>query len=320
MSSYKIFCEKAKRWRIPKLSTKINHWLSINCLSITPIVDNRLQAISKTHYDSFIRRIETIKRRERLDRKNKNKRTADSAAEIVTVDLESEKDLPDRILEESEIKKEKDEPLNLASSLHQDDVVTCIKLNEIRQNLENFKTLVSSISCLDVYGKYFNELIKVLQSFLEVLNEIKITDQYAIVESTKVDNQSEATAYMNTIPIDKTFEEGNKIMIEGILPLIASKYKKVSKLLCKKVEDRDPASYLTLIVRYCFPTHWITDVTLRGSGGRKSLITLWNNKFPLTDPVSGPVETGLGEMRFKALIGKSIPRFQQFLELIFFLK
>uniref|UniRef100_T1L4P7 Uncharacterized protein n=1 Tax=Tetranychus urticae TaxID=32264 RepID=T1L4P7_TETUR len=45
---------------------------------------------------------------------------------------------------------------------------------------------------------------------------------------------------------------------------------------------------------------------IRGTGDRKSLISLWNYQDPTTDPCSGVFESGLGEKRLRALIDHAV--------------
>lgn len=105
--------------------------------------------------------------------------------------------------------------------------------------------------------------------------------------------------------MDKTFEKNKITFIEGVLPVNTRSYRLAMRTHPQKSSDSfEPTFYLNNIVKYCFPDHWLIDTTVRGQGGKKSLVSIWNYNVPGNFPCTGAFQDGLGETRLRGLLGK----------------
>lgn len=180
--------------------------------------------------------------------------------------------------------------------------------NDQAQNKIELSSLKQAIGNLSVRTcqNFALELMKVIEILtISHNNHISCSQK-----EFKVTFSGEETKDIRILPeVDQTNEQGDITYVEGILPLQTSRYKFAVNKKLGKNDDPIQADLalekllLNNIIHNCFPTHWVRDVTCRGHGGRQSLVTIWNNQYPLKNPCEGLQQMGLGESRLQALIG-----------------
>uniref|UniRef100_T1KZ95 Uncharacterized protein n=1 Tax=Tetranychus urticae TaxID=32264 RepID=T1KZ95_TETUR len=124
------------------------------------------------------------------------------------------------------------------------------------------------------------------------------------IEKVDVNPESIRDENIRKIPeVDATYEKNGTMFIEGTLPVPARSYRLAMRSQPQKVAiGNEPSFWLSNIVRDCFPEHWLIGTTIRGQGGKASLVSIWNYHIPETDPSGGFFEDGLGERRLRALL------------------
>lgn len=168
----------------------------------------------------------------------------------------------------------------------------------------DLKPLYSAISNVGIQSvkNCFVEVVKVL----EILTTQTIQTSDSLPVSFNMNNFDDFQSIRSIPEDDPTFEKDNVTYIEGILPISTRRYRiALRKKNTGKNNDQPSASViLNNFIRYAFPKHWIVGVTLRGSAGNTSLISIWNFQDPLKNPCEGVFSNGLGECRLRALIGE----------------
>uniref|UniRef100_T1KTA1 Uncharacterized protein n=1 Tax=Tetranychus urticae TaxID=32264 RepID=T1KTA1_TETUR len=284
MSQYAVFADNVKDLSIPTLSPKIVHWLGIENILIHSIKATALPAVKHREFDAFLKRAEAIKK---ISLKRVKKPI--EKPEVVTISDSQEPQKSDVI--ES---KYFENPSVSSLIFHVKDRIQTLK--------SNLQTFPISTGC----EHFFDQTIKVFDKLVDIIEisntNIRISDcnQNVKVKIEQVDG-------INVIPEDdRTFEKNKITYIEGSLPVATKNYTKALNSLPKKYSERESTIVLASLVKFCFPVHWVKDVTLRGSGGRSSLITLWNHENPLTNPCSGTFTNGLGENRLRCLLDHAV--------------
>lgn len=306
MQQYVLFCDKMKKFKIPNLSRKIENWIKLDSIAVEGADDeNTLHAVNKIDFDAFIKRTSVLRRREKASL------SSSTTKSFEVVDLELEKDTPDinlpstsKLLTAAEIKKEKVDVTDIISSEQTDKTSDLNK--KIELVIEKFNALRECFNATSTVAdsrELFANLIPLCESMIEVICLVKCTND-SMIGSDSIKVPQHVLNNTRIISDDKTYEDNNITLMEGVLPISTFKYKKACRSFTRKLEDRKPTAVLTNIVKHCFPNHWINDVTLRGSNGRTSLISIWNHRNPLSATAKGPIIQGLGENRLKALIGK----------------
>lgn len=258
--------------------------------------DQSLKAMSNLEFNAFIQHVSAPKKIQVKKPK---------VTEVVTLDDENSKSkqpmkstietLKDLFPEASTSTSAQDK-----SSIKLDhNMITSFKdLNqEVRVKIEKAKLELSALPSSDPTRVIGIEFAQIHSRFADIIEQL--VGSLSII-NTKVEN---ANSDIRIIPeYDATKDQGNITLIEGILPVKTAKYKKAISSLQRDTQNREPSNVITILSRTCFPDHWVSNVTLKGKSGRKSLISLWNHEFPLTVPCSGNYNEQLGKARYQALL------------------
>uniref|UniRef100_T1KLI1 Uncharacterized protein n=1 Tax=Tetranychus urticae TaxID=32264 RepID=T1KLI1_TETUR len=265
---YSTFIANCKEKKISNLDHKINNWLNVEGIKITRVNCKGLPSTPEEDFEILMSKIRTIRTR------SKSAVSTSSKADVAVIDLADQPSQEDKSATES----------------------------ESHSSLKKLKEFNKNILTQDQIQKVFAEIIKILESVVQSSTKFQDSGEVETIPYEPASVFSE----VRLIPEkDKTTQVENTTMIEGILPISTKKYKKAISMGNSKghsESDFEPSVILTNLVRYAFPKHWLIGVTLRGSGGKKSLISVWNYRNPLVDPCLGAFENGLGESRLRALI------------------
>ncbi|XP_025017231.1 uncharacterized protein LOC112539174 [Tetranychus urticae] len=288
--AYKIFCEKSKDINAQK---KINIWLSSSLIYFTQISVSSLEKIQRSEFEHFVKVADSQKK----GKFPKTSTPLKKPQEIVQIDLADEKD------------QDSNQGKHLQTAGSSKQVMVKVEEDEhVKPSIQHVKEVVKEIQEIAGYSitqasvKAFHAKVArtfdVLYSYLESRDDSP-KSKFKLRISERPDNYFIPT-------YDRTYESGNFTYIEGLLPVPTKKYKRAMNNIPSKIEELEPTLIISAIVKFAFPNHWITDVTLRGAGGRKSLITIWNHQNPIANPAEGAFENGLGVSRLRALLDHAV--------------
>ncbi|XP_053205417.1 uncharacterized protein LOC128389810 isoform X2 [Panonychus citri] len=281
---YQTFINKELKSNPSSAEKKISNWLIVDNISISKFESQRLPITSEEDLTEVKKRIETlnsqVKNQSRIYQDPQPSTSAQS--DLIQDDLFADDDDDDYFDESNS---------DLSHSLIPDQ----LKENDFMDNLQKLKSLNSS----EVESPQDIKLIidKVIDTFESVFYSKEMKDQ----QEKNIIQVEKNPGEVRYIPEeDKTYSSGQTTMIEGILPVYTNKYK--AAISAKSKSEYQPAAIITNIIRFAFPKHWLVGVTVKGAGGRKSLISIWNHQNPLANPGEGQFKNGLGEKRLRALI------------------
>lgn len=167
--------------------------------------------------------------------------------------------------------------------------------DKINSTLEKMKSIASTYHSTSSEKVFFTSTCSILEYVTKIVESFTGVEFYQSFsndyDSLRFISENDETRYLSKEVIN----------VEGILPLPSVHYKQAINF---KPDKHKAENIVYNIIRLCFPEHWISNVTLRGSGGRTSLISIWNHVEPLRWPLGSPVDPNLGERRFRALLGK----------------
>uniref|UniRef100_T1KP93 Uncharacterized protein n=1 Tax=Tetranychus urticae TaxID=32264 RepID=T1KP93_TETUR len=299
ISIYAGFCAKLEKSasKVGKFDKKINHWINIESLKIEQKGQKVLQIVKREDFETFMNRVDILKRRERA---KTGQETASTKPDDNVVDLDStgsdeSDDDSDYDGENSQRNSNKRDFSDRKASKRNSD------RDAVQQSLEKIKNIISHPKADPAGRTFIAETFNILEFLVRQVDSLDSVEAYQ-----SFSNDEDELRFLSEE--DPTKEVGKKILIEGILPLPARKYKAAIKCKNPKQDELDfgPAAVITNLIKYTFPDHWIDNVTLRGSGGRVSLINIWNHCDPHQMPLQEPTEPGLGESRFRALLDHAV--------------
>uniref|UniRef100_T1KE65 Uncharacterized protein n=1 Tax=Tetranychus urticae TaxID=32264 RepID=T1KE65_TETUR len=301
IENYKVFLDKVKESeiKIAPIENKITHFLAIEKIRIGSISET-LNPIPIQDFDSWLRRVNIVTRRFKA-KTSQDESQADSAV----IDVDSNSSDSDDEDYDSDYENPGFGESSTAKKSSSDEKKK-IKSNDfdrekITQSLEKIKSLSVTNENIDeeMLKDFAAEIHDVLFHLTKQIENREMIEYYH--------SFSGETDGIRIIPEeDQTIKKDSKILIEGVLPLSYDKYQVAMNMKSTKDEEFGPAGIISNLIRFCFPRHWIENVTLRGSAGRQSLITIWNYRDPLKDPPKEPFETYLGESRFRALLDHAV--------------
>uniref|UniRef100_T1KTD8 Uncharacterized protein n=1 Tax=Tetranychus urticae TaxID=32264 RepID=T1KTD8_TETUR len=266
--SYSMFLDKIKE-KISSYETKISRWLTSNKILVTKSDSKSLIPIDEEIFEGFIRRIEIINRREKA-KPTPSKLFPQVASTLVDLSNDSSTTQSDSSdYEDSDHQKKPSKPTG-------DEPSTSKGITQ-----KNQKTTVNVLEFLIKINESFQN-IEFYQSFTSENDGLRFIPE-----------------------IDETRQENSGLtFVEGVLPLKTKNYQLAMKMkpATNSEIDSGAACILSNLIRFAFPSHWIENVTLRGSGGRTSLLNIWNHVDPLKLPLKEPKDVLLGESRFRALL------------------
>lgn len=279
--------------KVPPYQNRITYWCSIDEISVKSVRLGSLPATPQKSFDDFWQRVEKLKRR-------KASRSSQAQGTIPSAVIDIDENTSDQESEDSDSDYQEEIQLEKASTSRIDTKKKIPPNEQMNKSLKKLKD-IASIDKLDETSKIFfmetYKIFKILVHISEGLENVEFIHSFS----------SDPDAIRIIPEEDETKDLDSKTtLIEGIFPISTRKYKlSYTRKFCKG-DEFGPLQFLSNIIRFAWPNHWIQDVTLRGSGENKSLIEIWNHKDPLSSPPIGPVEIGLGEKRLRALIGKEL--------------
>lgn len=292
MAIYKSFCSRVKDKKLPCLAKKINHWLAVSNIMVNRIPKSSFKPVAIKDFNAFISHVNSVTRASRDAKKDHELvHLSDDSSSATKVQSTSTETGSTSIQLNFE---------NQFSSIEQDkgNIKDLVKVT--RDRIKKFKAMAINLPPSSPNFLLFIESAQIHNNLLEIVDHV---GRSTSVSKQETFSETSATCDIHIInEEDKTKELGNIMLIEGLLPVRSSKYKKAMASLPSSYQDREPSQVIATLAKMCFPDHWITGVTLKGSGGRKSLLELWNHDDPLKCPVSGEVDKRRGSDRYQALI------------------
>uniref|UniRef100_T1KU52 Uncharacterized protein n=1 Tax=Tetranychus urticae TaxID=32264 RepID=T1KU52_TETUR len=279
--------------KIPGLTNKINHWIQVSGISLTKIDKSMFKPVLLKEFNSFMKAAESTS-------KAKQKEVP---PEVVTLTDENSSGASKPTLSAAESSKTS---FSGSTSFFKEH-------GSSYHDYENLKDLISStkslaikyrasakvLSSTDPNKPFFIETAQMFMNLLEIVDNLERS-------IANIKQESPGEPFPSDLRIiseeDQTREQGKTTFIEGLLPVKTSKYKKAIASLPAEINDREPSHVIATIAKLCFPDHWINGVTLKGSGGNKSLFDLWSFENPLKFPMSGTIDKQLGYDRYQALL------------------
>uniref|UniRef100_T1KWQ7 Uncharacterized protein n=1 Tax=Tetranychus urticae TaxID=32264 RepID=T1KWQ7_TETUR len=304
MEKYKVFIDKyeIRTKKIAPCERKILHWCNLESVKIQQSTENNLKVTSLENFESFLRRIDRLKRR------HPPKCASDTVfpkvdSAVITVESE-ESTGTSTDSSDSDYSDDSDGKAKEIKSKKISQSGKSTPQKSISKSLEKIRSIAAQPQADQNIKEFFQESSNIFQYMIKLSENFQHFEFYQPF-STEVEA-------LRFIPeSDETKEFDSKItLVEGILPLPTKKYNSALKSknpMPKKDEfESGPAAILSNIIRFAFPRHWLDDVTLRGSSGRTSLLNIWNRIDPLREDSSEHIEIGLGEKRFRALLDHSV--------------
>uniref|UniRef100_T1KYK4 Uncharacterized protein n=1 Tax=Tetranychus urticae TaxID=32264 RepID=T1KYK4_TETUR len=300
IEAYKGFYEKEieSKGSNSAYEKRISHWFGTNQIKMTKSGGKALDATSQETFDQFLTTARNSCRREHA-KPAKSSFFPSVDSNVIQLDSDGDDTSDDGSSSDydpkSEVKSKKG-----SESLHiGKESIQKLTQQQVRDILANLWSSLENYPAS--YGRNLMEgIYQLLAHLIAITENMETLDFYPSVGNENDD--------IHIIPEDdKTaisdFDE-KIILVEGIFPLPYKKYKSAikAKFTVKDEIESGPAGVLNNIIKIAFPSHWLIGVTLRGSGGRKSLINIWNYKDPITAPLSGETDQSLGEKRFRALL------------------
>lgn len=280
LAGYKHFISKSKSHKPPNLPSKISHWLSFGNADLKKYKEFSVKAITKTEFNSFIK-------------------------------LFSEK--PIAIVCQPDVIN-LDENSNAASSSGISSNLDEADENKIfndlisatKERIRKVKETAEFLALTNEQKVFFRDLSFIQNNMIKILLQLKQQKTPILTSmAIKKEPKDSCTKDLRFIPEEDATKSSNGVtLVEGILPVKTVKYKRFVKSLPKNILEREPNAVITNFVKFCFPNHWLTGVTVAGKGNNRSLLSIWNYQAPLSSPIAGPIDETLGKARFDALIGK----------------
>lgn len=296
------FVEYAKESKMPPMESKVCHCINIKGITVNKLESIYLPAVSEKRFNDFLKEVDEIKKQE-AKYNLRHHRPSSSTPQTSRNKTDSDKKPSDDKnqpsvsgvqmtpkVKDKEPKKKSPGDRNMPKVIDK----SMKKIDNKKSFLSRLQKMADVAEPMEAnrYKKFCEETIKMFN----FLGKLLIPDA-CLTEDTSI----------RVIPeIDETKEEKGITTIEGLLPVYTAKYKKAIYTKSLKVGDTEPTVIIANFVRYAFQPHWIRNVTLKGSGGRRSLISLWNYRNPLLESIEGNSKPGLGEQRFRALLGKRL--------------
>uniref|UniRef100_T1L6N4 Uncharacterized protein n=1 Tax=Tetranychus urticae TaxID=32264 RepID=T1L6N4_TETUR len=307
---YSAFCERMKVKKLPNLANKINHWLSIKNIIVIRQSGSKMESITSKDFNGFIHHVENLAKLEKRTGEKEDSSKPKKQQAILEKPSSSVKAPTPNVSKSSSgyvtDSAEGSSLVNKDSTSIEDSGSQKDLLDSTMRNITKFQVLLESLSSFDPYRLLFLEVSQIHSNLIKLIQNI----ENKFENHKQIDNFDSGIQYSCDITIideeDCTRESGNITLIEGLLPVKTSWYKRAMTSLNADIQDREPSNVITTIAKTCFPDHWVSGVTLRGQGGKKSLLNLWNYEDPLTFPCAGAYNKQLGTDRLQALINNTM--------------
>lgn len=292
-STYKIFLKNIKSLNLKNFQRSLSRWFNISGVKVEPLGSKSFPCVRQDEFDIILTKVAELKLKSKEITQSSNQPNTSSIDNVVTLIDEDTQPANEPMGSNSK-------PVQDASGETANKTIIEYRFPVI--DLEPLASAASRLVHTSVKA-YVAELHKVLELMTKQPDEETVPAGYPL-------DSGDGFQHIRIIPKDKTYEANKITHIEGILPVKSSGYRQAFKAKTKagkSYEELEPSMLLNNIIRNCFPKHWLKNTTIRGAGGKKGLVTIWNYENPLSDPCTGAFKNGLGQKRLMAIIGKFLP-------------